>query len=89
MCRYFNAVQSECFQEAYLSDMNMVISAPTGSGKTVIMELCILRLLSHYIDAGTLKFPSGQSKTVYVGPNRALVQVVANERSKFLASMQR
>lgn len=59
----------------------MVISAPTGSGKTVIMELCILRLLSLYIDGGTLKFPSGQAKTVYVGPSRALVQVGAIGRS--------
>ncbi|KAL5726250.1 DNA helicase [Ranunculus cassubicifolius] len=27
----------------------MVISAPTGSGKTVLFELCILRLLSRFL----------------------------------------
>ncbi|VFQ91300.1 unnamed protein product [Cuscuta campestris] len=27
----------------------MVISAPAGSGKTVLFELCILRLLSRFI----------------------------------------
>lgn len=41
----------------------MVISAPTGSGKTVLFELCILRLLSRFLspdwrfnlNKGTLK----------------------------------
>jgi hypothetical protein len=27
----------------------MVVSAPTGSGKTVLFELCILRLLSRFL----------------------------------------
>jgi len=27
----------------------MVISAPTGSGKTVLFELCMLRLLSKFL----------------------------------------
>ena len=31
----FNGVQSQCFKEIFDSDMNMVISAPTGAGKTV------------------------------------------------------
>jgi ATP-dependent DNA helicase HFM1/MER3 len=29
--------------------VNMVVSAPTGSGKTVLFELCILRLLSRFL----------------------------------------
>jgi ATP-dependent DNA helicase HFM1/MER3 len=74
--RFFNAVQSECFHEAFLSDVNMVVSSPTGSGKTVIMELAILRVLSHFVDVrGKLTLPQGQTKTIYVGPSRALVQV--------------
>ncbi|KAF5195515.1 Atp-dependent dna helicase mer3-like protein [Thalictrum thalictroides] len=47
--RYFNSLQSESFAECFLSDINMVISAPTGSGKTVLFELCILRLLSRFL----------------------------------------
>ena len=31
--KYFNTVQSSCFAAAYESDINMVVSAPTGSGK--------------------------------------------------------
>ncbi len=74
--RFFNPVQSECFQEAFESDSNMVVSAPTGSGKTGVMELCILRLLSKLIDShGRLAINSGMFKTIYVGPSRALVQV--------------
>ena len=37
--RYFNAVQSPTFDVAYNSRDNMVVSAPTGSGKTCIMVL--------------------------------------------------
>ena len=63
LCRYFNSLQSECFPVCFLSDVNMVVSAPTGSGKTVLFELCILRLLSRFLTSewrfnlvkGTLK----------------------------------
>jgi ATP-dependent DNA helicase HFM1/MER3 len=63
LCRYFNSLQSECFHVCFFSDVNMVISAPTGSGKTVLFELCILRLLSRFLspdwrfnlNKGTLK----------------------------------
>jgi replicative superfamily II helicase len=42
-------IQSDCFREAFCSDMNMVVSSPTGSGKTVILELAILRMLRQHI----------------------------------------
>ncbi|KAG6860959.1 hypothetical protein C0995_005623 [Termitomyces sp. Mi166 len=44
----FNAVQSSCFNDIVDSDENMmkVASAPTGSGKTVLFELAIIRMLS-------------------------------------------
>lgn len=64
-CRYFNSLQSECFATCYLSDLNMVISAPTGSGKTVLFELCIMRLLSKFItDDGKFTHHIGTLKTV-------------------------
>ncbi|KAG6389908.1 hypothetical protein SASPL_151383 [Salvia splendens] len=63
--RYFNSLQSECFSTCYLSDFNMVISAPTGSGKTVLFELCIMRLLSKSITAGgSFNHHIGTLKTV-------------------------
>ncbi|CAD6979415.1 unnamed protein product, partial [Tilletia controversa] len=41
----FNAVQSTCFDSIYQSSRNVVVSAPTGSGKTVVFELAIIRML--------------------------------------------
>ncbi|KAI4366867.1 hypothetical protein MLD38_022679 [Melastoma candidum] len=73
--RYFNSLQSECFPVCFHSDVSMVISAPTGSGKTVLFELCMLRLLSRFITED-FKFnhAKGSLKTIYVAPSKALVQ---------------
>ncbi|KAE9393645.1 P-loop containing nucleoside triphosphate hydrolase protein [Gymnopus androsaceus JB14] len=62
----FNAVQSSCFDSVLYSKENMVISAPTGSGKTVLFELAIIKMLSEAQQ-------TGQSvKCVYVAPTKAL-----------------
>jgi ATP-dependent DNA helicase HFM1/MER3 len=60
----FNSVQSKCFDSAYNSDDNFVLSSPTGSGKTAIMELAICRLIN--------SSPSGEFKIVYQGLTKAL-----------------
>ncbi|GER44443.1 helicase-like protein, partial [Striga asiatica] len=68
--RYFNSLQSECFPTCYLFDVNMVISAPTGSGKTVLFELCIMRLLSKSINCdGKFTHLKGTLKTLLTGVN--------------------
>lgn len=73
--RYFNSLQSECFSACFHSDINMVISAPTGSGKTVLFELCILRLLSKFISQeGRFNHTKGTLKSIYISPSKALVQ---------------
>ena len=72
-CRYFNSLQSECFPVCFHSDANMVVSAPTGSGKTVLFELCILRLLSRFISEEKFIHVKGTLKTVsllYTDSNR-------------------
>ncbi len=43
---YFNDVQSAVFDKVVHTSCNMVISAPTSSGKTVVLELAIVRLLT-------------------------------------------
>lgn len=60
----FNAVQSKCFEVVYLSNDNLVVSAPTGSGKTVLLELAICRLASAR--------GNENSKIVYQAPTKAL-----------------
>ena len=60
----FNAIQSKCYSTAYQSNYNLVVSAPTGGGKTAILEMAICRLV-----AG---FSSGQYKIVYMAPTKSL-----------------
>ncbi|KAK8947099.1 hypothetical protein KSP39_PZI006477 [Platanthera zijinensis] len=72
---YFNSLQSECFSGCFLSDINMVISAPTGSGKTALFELCMLRLFLRFLSPeGKFNHEKGVLKTIYIAPSKALVQ---------------
>lgn len=62
-----------------------VISAPTGSGKTVVLELAILRLLSVNIDLkGGFVHDIGKLKVVYIGPTKSLVQEKVSASSSVL-----
>lgn len=60
----FNAIQSKCFAIAYKSDDNLVVSAPTGGGKTAILEMAICRLVSGFMN--------DQFKIVYMAPTKSL-----------------
>nr|AKI32384.1 DNA helicase [Watanabea reniformis] len=66
-----------------------VVAAPTGSGKTGVMELAILGLLSRNIsEAGEYVRQAGSLKTIYLAPSKALVQErVTDWRNRFGASL--
>jgi len=60
----FNAVQSKCFAPIYKTTDNVVVTAPTGSGKTAILELAICKIVQ--------EFGSEQFKIVYQAPTKSL-----------------
>lgn len=62
----FNAIQSACFDDIMKSDENLVISSPTGSGKTTLFELAILKMLMESTSTSTM------DRCVYIAPTKAL-----------------
>ncbi|CAH0730140.1 unnamed protein product, partial [Brenthis ino] len=63
----FNPVQTQVFNAVYNSDDNVFVGAPAGSGKSVVAELALLRLLA---TAGAA------ARAVYVLPKDALADIV-------------
>lgn len=75
----FNVVQSRCFPLVYGSNDNVVISAPTGSGKTAILEMAICKLAG---SAGAENF-----KVVYQAPTKSLCSERARDWEKKFSHM--
>ncbi len=61
---HFNPIQSQIFHVLYHTNNNVLVGAPTGSGKTITGELAILKLLRD----------SPGAKTIYVAPLKALAR---------------
>ncbi|KAK8597890.1 hypothetical protein V6N13_095285 [Hibiscus sabdariffa] len=66
--KHFNPVQTQVFAVLYNTDDNVLVAAPTGSGKTICAEFAILR--NHQ------KGPDSIMRTVYIAP----LEVIAKER---------
>ena len=60
--QYFNPIQTQIFYSVYHSDENLLVGAPTGSGKTAIAELAILRLFNK----------TSEGKVIYIAPLKSL-----------------
>ena len=67
--RHFNPVQTQVFSALYNSDDNVLVAAPTGSGKTVCAEFAVLRLLR---EGAAGQGASLSGKVVYCVPGDAL-----------------
>lgn len=77
---YFTRMQSESLDTWY-SGENMLISAPTGTGKTVCFELCILRLMHQVVKSGNgVSFGGSELGCVvlYLTPTKS----ICNERAQ-------
>lgn len=78
-----NPVQSTVFAAAFQADENVLMCAPTGSGKTNVAMLTILRTIQNFRDqAGNIAFED--FKIVYISPLKALVQEQVREFGKRL-----
>ncbi|XP_076382118.1 activating signal cointegrator 1 complex subunit obelus [Megalopta genalis] len=61
---HFNPIQTQIFHCLYHTDNNVLLGAPTGSGKTIVAEIAMFRVFKQY--------PT--QKVVYIAPLKALVQ---------------
>lgn len=74
--KHFNPVQTQVFTVLYNSDDNVLVAAPTGSGKTICAEFAILR--NHQ------KGPDSTIRAVYIAPLEALAKERFNDwKTKF------
>lgn len=63
--RHFNPIQTQVFPVLYNSDDNVLVAAPTGSGKTICAEFAVLRMLQKGETGG---------RCVYIAPVEALAK---------------
>ncbi|KAI5815505.1 DEAD/DEAH box helicase domain-containing protein [Pyronema omphalodes] len=69
-----NRIQTQCFPTAFEDDGNMLVCAPTGSGKTNVSMLTILREIGKHRDPVSGVIKTDDFKIVYIAPLKALVQ---------------
>ena len=77
----FNRMQSECIDSIFSNSGNILVNAPTGSGKTHIFELCILK---EYLDSGC----SDSFKAVVLVPIKSLCNEICVSWSSVFESLQ-
>lgn len=75
---HFNPVQTQMFHSLFHTDKNILLGAPTGSGKTLCAELAVMRMLAARVINADDEKRRAHTKAVYVAPLKAL----ARERLK-------
>lgn len=79
-----NRIQSKVFPQAFKSNNNILMCAPTGAGKTNAAMLTVLHTLEQFRNAdGQLQL--NNFKIVYIAPLKALVQEQVREFQRRLA----
>ncbi|GMQ10899.1 hypothetical protein CsSME_00053719 [Camellia sinensis var. sinensis] len=73
---HFNPIQTQTFHVLYHTGENVLLGAPTGSGKTISAELAMLHLFNTQPDM----------KVIYIAPLKAIVRERMNDWRKRLVS---
>ncbi|KAJ4821369.1 Activating signal cointegrator 1 complex subunit 3 [Rhynchospora pubera] len=73
---HFNPIQTQAFHVLYHTDTNVLLGAPTGSGKTISAELAMLHIFNTQPDM----------KVVYIAPLKAIVRERMNDWRQRLVS---
>ncbi|KAG2787421.1 Activating signal cointegrator 1 complex subunit 3 [Phytophthora cactorum] len=84
--QYFNPIQTQTFHQLYHQSGNVLLCAPTGSGKTVCAELAMLRVWKQLNEngPGSSSRRSSPSLIVYIAPMKALArEKVAEWKTRF------
>ncbi|CAM6105785.1 unnamed protein product [Calypogeia fissa] len=71
---HFNPIQTQAFHILYHTENNVLLGAPTGSGKTISAELAMLHLFNTQPDM----------KVIYIAPLKALVKERMDDWQKTL-----
>ena len=74
---HFNPIQTQVFHTLYHTDKNVLLGAPTGSGKTIVAELAMLRVFR----------TNPEAKVVYIAPLKALVRERMSDWGKKLGGL--
>ncbi|CAF1042145.1 unnamed protein product [Adineta steineri] len=82
-CHQLNRIQSQMVQITLETDENILLCAPTGSGKTKVALLCILHEIGKHILPDS-SINTNEFKIVYIAPMKSLVQEIVQTFTKCL-----
>lgn len=90
-CSHLNPMQSVVYEAAYKSNKNLLVAAPTGSGKTNVAMMAVLNELRNYFKPGTTEMISGniseKFKIIYIAPMKSLATEQTDNFSNRLKSL--
>lgn len=79
-----NVIQSKIYPQAFKTDDNLLLCAPTGAGKTNVAMLTILRTIENFRTDSGIRL--NDFKMVYIAPLKALVQEQMREFQRRLSA---